>query len=351
MTKISKNTDMGPAEEDHPQVRLYRMMSRIRAFETRAQKLWNHRTGPGPDGEVTEARHMPGFVHLSIGQEAVAVGVCTLLGEKDQIASTHRGHGHVIAKGGDVNQLMAELYGRVTGYCRGKGGSMHIYVPEIGVLGTNGIVAGGIPHAVGAALSSKLLGQDNVAVSFFGDGASNQGVFFEAMNFAALWSLPVIFVCENNFYTEWCNYERLNSGKAIFDRGIPFGIPSFQVDGTDILAVRDVASEAIRRARAGRGPTLIEARMYLHCGHMEGEEVITGKYRSAEETTSWEVRDPIIQFGSRLITAGVCDQADLEQVRDEENQRVEESLRFALESEPPGLEELTMHLFAEEVNS
>ena len=137
----------------------------------------------------------------------------------------------------------------------------------------------------------------------------------------------------------------------MFDRGIPFGIPSYQVDGTDILAVRDVASEAIRRARAGRGPTLIEARMYLHCGHMEGEEVITGKYRSAEETTSWEVRDPIIQFGSRLITAGVCDQADLEQVREEENQRVEESLRFALESEPPGLEELTMHLFAEEVNS
>ena len=126
MTKISKNTDMGSAKEDHPQVRLYRMMSRIRAFETRAQKLWNHRTGPGPDGEVTEARHMPGFVHLSIGQEAVAVGVCTLLGEKDQIASTHRGHGHVIAKGGDVNQLMAELYGRVTGYCRGKGGSMNI---------------------------------------------------------------------------------------------------------------------------------------------------------------------------------------------------------------------------------
>jgi pyruvate dehydrogenase E1 component alpha subunit len=228
---------------------------------------------------------------------------------------------------------------------------MHIYAPEIGVLGTNGIVAGGIPHAVGAALSSKLLGQDTVAVSFFGDGASNQGVFFEAMNFAALWSLPVIFVCENNFYTEWCNYERLNSGKAIVDRGMPFGIPSFQVDGTDILAVRDVTSEAIRRARAGRGPTLIEARVYLHCGHMEGEEVITGKYRSAEETTSWEVRDPIIQFGSRLITAGVCDQADLEQVRDEEKRRVEESLRFALESEPPGLEELTMHLFADEVNS
>jgi len=351
MTKIPKAVGVKSEPKEHPQVRLYRMMTRIRVFETCAQNLWNHRTGPGPNAEVTEARHMPGFVHLSIGQEAVAVGVCTLLGEKDQIASTHRGHGHVIAKGGDLNLLMAELYGRVTGYCRGKGGSMHIYAPEIGVLGTNGIVAGGISHAVGAALSSKLLGQSNVAVSFFGDGASNQGVFFESMNFAALWSLPVIFVCENNFYTEWSNYERLNSGRAIFDRGVPFGIPSFQVDGTDILAVRDIASEAIRRARAGRGPTLIEARMYLHCGHMEGEEVITGKYRSDEEVTSWEVRDPVVQFGARLVNSAVCGQADLDQVRNQEYERVEGALKFALESDPPGLEELTMHLFAEEVNS
>jgi len=179
------------------------MMARVREFELLCQRLWYARVGPGPTGEVHQAEEMPGFVHLSIGQEAVSVGVCTVLRPDDQIASTHRGHGHVIAKGGDVNKLMAELYGRVTGYCRGKGGSMHIFAPEIGVLGTNGIVGGGIPHAVGAALSHKLLGRDNVAVTFFGDGASNQGVFFESMNLAALWGLPVVFVCENKQYSEW----------------------------------------------------------------------------------------------------------------------------------------------------
>ena len=203
------------APADHPQVRLYRMMARVREFELLCQRLWNTRIGPGPNGEVNRPEQMPGFVHLSIGQEAVSVGVCTVLRADDQIASTHRGHGHVIAKGGDLNKLMAELYGRATGYCRGKGGSMHIFAPEIGVLGTNGIVGGGVPHAVGAALSHKLLGRDGVAVTFFGDGASNQGVLFESMNLAALWALPVVFVCENNFYSEWTNYERLTAGARI----------------------------------------------------------------------------------------------------------------------------------------
>jgi len=332
---------------EHPQLQLYRMLVRVRSFESRCQRLWNQRVGPGPKGEVTKQEHMPGFVHLSIGQEAVAVGVCTVLRPDDQIASTHRGHGHVIAKGGDVDKVMAELYGRVTGYCRGKGGSMHLFAPEIGVLGTNGIVAGGVAHAVGAALSSKLLGRDSVGVTFFGDGASNQGVLFEAMNLAALWSLPAIFVCENNFYSEWTNYERLTAGSAIVDRGRPFGIPSFQVDGTDVLAMRDAASEAVRRARAGRGPTLIEARTYLHCGHMEGEEAITGKYRSDEEITSWEVRDPIAQFGARLKAAGVADQDALDRITTEENDRVKAALRFALDSPPPDLDELHQHVYAE----
>lgn len=335
---------------EHPQVRLYRMMQRVRTFESRCQRLWNHRVGPGPNGEVTKQEHMPGFVHLSIGQEAIAVGVCTVLRDDDCIASTHRGHGHVIAKGGDVDKVMAELYGRATGYCRGKGGSMHLFAPEIGVLGTNGIVAGGVAHAVGAALSSKLLGHDRVAVTFFGDGASNQGVFFEAMNLAALWSLPVIFVCENNFYSEWTNYERLTAGAGIVDRGRPFNIPSFQVDGTDVLAMRDATSEAVRRARAGRGPTLIEARVYLQCGHMEGEEVITGKYRSEEEITSWLIRDPIVQLGARLKAAGIADDASLDQVAREESDRVKAALKFALESPAPDPEDLYADVYSEGAN-
>jgi acetoin:2,6-dichlorophenolindophenol oxidoreductase subunit alpha len=332
---------------DHPQVRLLRMMARVREFELLCQRLWYARVGPGPTGEVNAAEEMPGFVHLSIGQEAVSVGVCTVLRTDDQIASTHRGHGHVIAKGGDVNKVMAELYGRVTGYCRGKGGSMHIFAPEIGVLGTNGIVGGGIPHAVGAALSHKLLGRDNVAVTFFGDGASNQGVFFESMNLAALWALPVVFVCENNLYSEWTNYERLTASVRIADRAIPFGIPSVQVDGTDVLAVRDATAEAVRRARAGRGPSLIEARTYIHCGHMEGEEVFAGRYRSDEEISSWELRDPIVTFGQRLVAAGLADEAALEQVRVDERERAENALKFAIESLPPDLSELTDHLWAE----
>jgi len=333
---------------DHPLVGLYRRMVRIRRFELKCQSLWNARIGPGPKGEVTSAEQMPGFVHLSIGQEAIAVGVCTLLRPDDQIASTHRGHGHVIAKGGDVNRIMAELYGRVTGYCRGKGGSMHIFAPEIGVLGTNGIVGGGIAHAVGAAMAHKLLGRDGVAVTFFGDGASNQGVFFESMNLAALWHLPVVFVCENNLYSEWTEYERLTAGEQIVERGRPFGIPSVPVDGNDVLAVRDVASHAIRRARAGGGPSLIEAKTYIQCGHMEGEEAFAGKYRSDEEISSWVVRDPITRLGERLISGRVADRSVLAGVEAEEQQRVDEALRFAVASDPPDVSELTMHVFAKE---
>jgi pyruvate dehydrogenase E1 component alpha subunit len=291
---------------------------------------------------------MPGFVHLSIGQEAVSVGVCSVLRPDDHIASTHRGHGHVIAKGGDVNKIMAELYGRVTGYCRGKGGSMHIFAPEIGVLGTNGIVGGGIGHAVGAAFSHKMLGRDNVAVTFFGDGASNQGVFLEAMNLAALWQLPVIFVCENNQYSEWTEYERLTAGSQIYERGRPFGIPSVQIDGNDVLVVRDAATQAVRRARAGRGPSLIEAKTYIQCGHMEGEEVFAGKYRSEEEITSWIARDPIVQLHDRLLSARMADEGTLSEVDREEANRVEEALRFAIESQPPDATELTQHVYAKE---
>lgn len=348
MTMIKSEERDATYDGEHAQLHLYRMLRRIRSFETKCQELWNGRTGPLPDGSVSKAEHMPGFVHLSIGQEAVAVGVAANLATGDYIASTHRGHGHVIAKGGDVNRIMAELYGRETGYCAGKGGSMHIFAPEIGVLGTNGIVGGGIPHAVGAALSSKLLGRKTISVAFLGDGAANQGVFFESLNLAALWSLPVIFVVENNLYSEWTPYERLTAGSAIVDRGEPFGMPSFSVDGTDILDVLDVAAAAVKRARAGRGPTLIEARTYLSCGHMEGEDVITGKYRTDQEITSWLIRDPIIRLRAMLLAGEMVTEDDLVRVEREERDRMESALAFALESQPPALDQLTTHVFSDE---
>jgi pyruvate dehydrogenase E1 component alpha subunit len=329
--------DAGASAEpsDAPLVRLYRLMVRIRAFEVTCRDLYARRVGPGPTGEVTAPEHMPGFVHLYLGEEAVAVGVCACLRTEDSIASTHRGHGHVIAKGGDVHRMMAELYGRAAGYSGGKGGSMHIFAPDIGVLGTNGIVAGGIPHAVGAALAHKLLGRDNVAVAFFGDGASNQGVMFESMNLAALWALPVVFVIENNLFSEWTEYQRLTSGSSLAERARPFGIPSVQVDGNDVLAVRDAASDAVHRARLGRGPTLIEARTYYYGGHFEGEEVFAGMYRNEEEIASWQARDPIARFEAQLTSTGMADRATLDRVRTEEHGRVQDALAFAVEAAPP----------------
>jgi acetoin:2,6-dichlorophenolindophenol oxidoreductase subunit alpha len=348
MAKVQERRTAPSERVDQPLIAMYRRMVRIRQFELMCQRLWVNRIGPGPKGEVTSPEHMPGFVHLSIGQEAVTVGVCAVLLNEDNVAGTHRGHGLMIAKGADVNRMMAELYGRTTGYCRGKGGSMHFFAPEIGVLGTNGIVAGGIGHAVGAAMAHKLLGRDNVAAAFFGDGASNQGVFFEAMNLASIWHLPVIFVCENNQWSEWTEYERLTAGAQIHERAAPFGIPSMQVDGNDVLAVRDAASQAVKRARAGRGPSLIEAKTYTQCPHMEGEEVFAGKYRSDEEIMSWTVRDPILQFGDRLIVGRGATQATLDGIDAEERQRVEDALEFAVESSAPDLSELTVDVFSRE---
>jgi pyruvate dehydrogenase E1 component alpha subunit len=342
--------DEAPAETpDAPLIRLYRLMARIRAFEVTCRDIYAKRVGPSPAGEVTAAEHMPGFVHLYLGEEAVAVGVCAVLRPEDSVASTHRGHGHVIAKGGDVHRMMAELYGRAAGYSGGKGGSMHIFAPEIGVLGTNGIVAGGIAHAVGAALAHKLLGRDNVAVAFLGDGASNQGVFFESMNLAALWALPVVFVIENNLFSEWTEYQRLTSGSSLAERARPFGIPSVQVDGNDLLAVRDAASDAVHRARLGRGPTLIEARTYYYGGHFEGEEVFAGLYRDEEEIASWQVRDPLARFESQLVSTGMAERATLDRVRTEEHARVQDAVTFAVAASPPEMEVLATDVVTEAV--
>lgn len=310
---------------------MYRRMVRIRRFEEKLAALFKR-------------GKLPGFVHLYIGEEAAAVGLCSALRADDRITSTHRGHGHLIAKGAQVDRMMAELFGRVSGYCRGKGGSMHIVDFGLGIIGTNGIVGGGIPIGTGAAFGDKHLGRDNVTVTFFGDGASNQGVFFEAMNLAAIWKLPVIFACENNGYTEWTPTEKLTAGK-ISDRGTPFGIPGIAVDGNDVMAVRAVADEAVARARAGEGPTLIEARTYRWHGHNEGEETFAGNYRPQDEQDRWRAQEPIARFREHLLS-GVHDAAALDQVDAEETQRVEDAVTYAENSPFPDAEEALADLFA-----
>jgi TPP-dependent pyruvate/acetoin dehydrogenase alpha subunit len=310
---------------------MLRLMFRIRRFEEKLARLFKR-------------GKLPGFVHLYIGEEAVAVGACSALKREDRITSTHRGHGHVIAKGAEVRRMMAELLGKVDGYCRGKGGSMHTVDFGLGVMGTNGIVGGGIPIAVGSAWGDKQLGRDYVTVSFFGDGASNQGVFFESMNLAAIWKLPVVFMCENNGYTEWTATEKLTAGD-ISDRGRAFGIPSVRVDGNDVLAVNGAVGEAVRLARSGGGPSLIEARTYRWHGHNEGEEVFSGKYRPEEEMAEWRERDPIAAFGARLTEWGVLSADDVARVDAEEVQRIEEALEFAQESPFPDPDEALEHLF------
>ena len=314
------------------QLELLRTMVRIRRFEERLATLFKR-------------GKLPGFVHLYLGEEAVATGVCSALRPDDRITSTHRGHGHLIAKGARVDRMMAELLGRVDGYCRGKGGSMHIVDFKLGIMGTNGIVGGGIPIGTGSAWADKQLGRDSVTVTFFGDGASNQGVFFEAMNLAAIWQLPVIFCCENNQYTEWTPTAKLTAGR-IADRSAPFGIPGVQVDGNDVLAVRAAAEQAVARARAGEGPSLIECLTYRWHGHNEGEEAFAGNYRPQEEQDAWRARDPIATYTRRLLDAGAVSQDDIDRVEAEELALLDEALAFAEASPFPDPQEALDHLFA-----
>lgn len=311
----------------------YRSMVRIRAFEEKLDELF--RRGA-----------LPGFVHLYIGEEAVAVGVCSALEETDKITSTHRGHGHLIAKGADIDGMMAELLGKATGTCRGRGGSMHTVDFGLGIIGTNGIVGGGIPIATGAAWGDAYLGNDSVSVAFFGDGASNQGVLLESLNLAAVWKAPVVFVCENNLYSEWTRHDQLTAGR-IHERGIPLGVPGVEVDGNDVRAVHEAMTEAVGRARRGDGPTIIEARTYRWSGHNLGEEAFAGNYRPSEEQAHWRDRDPIPAFARVLLEEGSATQADLDRVEHEERERVEAALRFAQESPDPDPNDAFEGLFAE----
>ncbi|BAI96701.1 pyruvate dehydrogenase E1 component subunit alpha [Sphingobium sp. TA15] len=270
-------------------LRLFERMLLIRRMEERL-------------GDLGKAGELPGNVHLYIGQEAVATGVCAHLDDSDWVASTHRGHGHFLAKGGDPRAMAAELMGKETGICHGKGGSMHVADVSKGILGANGIVGGGVGLAVGAALGAQLDGEGRVAVVFFGDGASSQGVISEALNIAALWKLPLLLVCENNGFSQFSPYETVNAGD-IWRRAEPFGMPGALVDGNDVHAVWRVVGEAVARARSGEGATLIEARTYRWRTHVESEEsFLAAPYRTQEEVESWKQRDPISRLEEFLVS-------------------------------------------------
>jgi len=273
-----------------------------------------------------------GTMHLSIGQEASATGACLALRDDDVITSTHRGHGHCIAKGADLGRMMAELLARDTGYCRGRGGSMHIADVSKGNLGANGIVAGGIPIAVGAALALKMQGTDKVALSFFGDGATSEGAFHEAVNLAAIWDLPVVFVCENNHYGMSMSVEEVSRLERVADRAAGYGIPGGTVDGNDVQAVYEAATEAVATARDGRGPTLIEAVTYRWKGHSKSDQNL---YRTREEIESWRQRDPIDRFEQAVLEAGTLDQAAVQQARDQARDAVRDAVRTGQAGPPP----------------
>jgi pyruvate dehydrogenase E1 component alpha subunit len=292
------------------------------------------------------AGKLPGPVHLYVGEEAIAVGVCRHLSERDWITSTHRGHGHFLAKGGDPARMMAEIYGRADGICGGFGGSMHVADFSKGIIGANGIVGGGIALAAGAALAAQLDGDGRVAVAFFGDGAANQGVLAEALNVAALWKLPLLLVCENNGFSEFSPTATVTAG-SIAERARPFGVPSVEVDGNDVVAVWQAADVAVRRAREGRGPSLIEARTYRTRGHVEYEVTfITEPYREEAEVEAWRARDPIDRLARRLCEEDPAVEAELAAIAAEVEETVLAAVRFAEASPEPDPASARGHMFA-----
>lgn len=278
---------------------------------------------------------IPGFIHPCVGQEATAVGACTALRTDDVMTSTHRGHGHLIAKGGEPKYMMAELAARSTGYCGGKGGSLHMTDFSLGILGANGIVAGGIPMATGAALAFQMRGEPRVALAFFGDGAVNEGAFHEAANLAGLWKLPVIFFCENNLYGEGTPQSKQAPVADLAIRAEGYAFPGVIVDGNDVLAVYGATKIAVERARSGKGPTFIEGKTYRYRGHYEGDPMV---YRSQEEIESWRQRDPVVTFGQRLRAAGATSEEELQAIKSEVLAVLDEAVQFAGGSPQPELE-------------
>lgn len=298
--------------------------------------------------EGAEESYMRGLIHgtmhLSIGQEASAVATCMDLTDDDKITSTHRGHGHCIAKGAEVGRMFAEFFGKETGYCHGRGGSMHIADVTKGNLGANGIVGGGLPIAVGAALSAKRLGRPDVTICFFGDGANNEGAFHEALNMASVWKLPVVFVCENNKYGMSTSTERSTAVKNIAERAVAYAMPGVTVDGNDFSAVAEAVSTAIARARAGEGPSLVENLTYRWRGHSKSDR---NRYRTKDEIEGWMLRDPIERFRAELITHGILDEAGAEALRGEAEADVAAGIEFAKASTSPQVSDVTRYVYAE----
>ena len=302
---------------------LYETMTRIRAFEERVRKEF-------------AGGKLPGFVHLYAGQEAVAAGVCANLRPTDYIISNHRGHGHCIAKGVDPKGMMAELFGRATGTCKGKGGSMHIADVDKGMLGANGIVGAGFPLACGAGFTAKVKGTDQVSVCFFGDGSTNQGTFHESVNLAAIWKLPVIFVCENNGYAESTPVGYAVGVPDLATRAVAYGIPGVTVDGMDVIAVHEAAGKAVARARAGEGPTLLECKTYRYYGHFEGDGQ---SYKTKEEVQRYRDRDPLRVFRGQAEKAGWISSAEMDAIDAKAAAEIQEAVAYAESSPQPRLED------------
>ncbi|MDP6050667.1 MAG: thiamine pyrophosphate-dependent dehydrogenase E1 component subunit alpha [SAR202 cluster bacterium] len=314
---------------------MMRRMMTIRRFEETVMGL-------------VQRAELVGMAHCYIGEEAVAVGACAALRDDDYITGNHRSHGHPIAKGGDVRKAMAELLGKSTGYCKGKGGSMHLADFSIGILGESGIVGSALPVAVGAALGSKMQGNDRVVVSFFGDGASNQGACHEAMNLASIWNLPVIFLCENNQYAVTTHFTDTVAVENISDRAQAYNMPGVLVDGQDIMAMYEVTREAVQRGRAGLGPTLIEARTYRYQEHSEAlNRILREEYRSEKELQEWKQRDPIDLFKALLIEQNIFSEEEINELQDNVAETINDALEFARESPYPNEEDLLEDMYAD----
>lgn len=311
--------------------KLYYNMLLIRRFEEKLLEVFAY-------GKLAGS-----MFHVSIGQEAVAAGVCSAIEHTDYITSNHRGHGHFIAKGGDLNKMMAELYGKATGYCKGKGGSMHIADVEQGHLGANGIVGGGFAIATGAAYAISLQNTDQVSVCFFGDGSTNEGLFHESLNMAGLWKLPIIYICENNLYALSTPYKKAFASKTIAERASAYNMPGIAVDGMNVLAVRAATKEAAERARRGEGPTLIECKTYRFFGHSRGDVAI---YRTREEEAQWKERCPVATFGQKLLQDGILTSEEIAIIEKEIAERLQEACDFADKSPYPTIESMFEDIYA-----
>ena len=322
-----------PKTNTEDYMRMYAQMVRIRTFEDNANQLYL-------------SAKMPGLTHMYSGEEAVAVGICEALTDSDRITSTHRGHGHCVAKGAEFREMFCELLGKEEGYCRGKGGSMHIADQSHGNLGANAIVGGSMGIATGSALRAKLQGSDDVTVCFFGDGATAQGLMYEVMNMAALWKLPVIYACENNGYSEYTKTEEIAAG-SILARAEAFGIEAHQVDGQDVLAVNELTQKLVARARKGEGPFFIELMTYRYHGHHVGD-INRAYYRSKEEEADWkENRDPIIRFRSWLVEQGIATEDEIEALNAQIEKDAAEAVAYAEAAPYPDASEVDMHVYAE----